>query len=134
MAQYILHIDGASRGNPGPSSIGVLIQNDKNETIQEVSEPIGEATNNMAEYMALIYGLQAALALKGTRLHIKTDSELLAKQWSGVYKVKEMHIRMLYRIAKQVSKYFENCQITHVPREQNREADRLANEALDSTL
>jgi ribonuclease HI len=126
-----IHIDGASRGNPGPASAGVSICNSKNKVVSSVSEYIGVTTNNVAEYFSLIYALQEALRLQAKQVLIFTDSELLSKQWSGEYKVKDPVMKLMHRQAQHLRKYFEDCQLSHVPREENKEADRLANEALE---
>lgn len=127
-----IFVDGASRGNPGPSSIGVLILDSEGQTVKTLSESIGVATNNIAEYSALIYALQEALSLGANRVAVKTDSQLMARQYSGEYQVKEPHVKILHRIVKRLAAYFEQCLVTHIPREENKEADRLANRALDA--
>lgn len=127
-----IFVDGACRGNPGPSSIGVLLLDSDGQTVQTLSEFIGTATNNIAEYSALIYALQEALALGAHRVAVKTDSQLMARQFSGEYQVKEPHVKILYRIVKRLAAYFESCTVTHIPREENREADRLANRAIEA--
>ena len=127
-----IFVDGASRGNPGPSSIGVLILGSDGQTVQTLSEFIGVATNNIAEYSALIYALQEALSLGARRVAVKTDSQLMARQFSGEYQVKEPHVKIMHRIVKRLAAYFEVCTVTHIPREENREADRLANRAIEA--
>lgn len=124
-----LCIDGASKGNPGEAGIGVIIRN--SDTVKKtLSEYIGITTNNVAEYSALIFGLQEALIQNIRTIHIKTDSELLYKQITGEYKVKDDCLQLLHKIAKHMLSGFAEVDITNVPRENNRDADRLANEAV----
>lgn len=127
-----IYVDGASRGNPGPASIGVLILDSDGQPVRTLAEFIGVATNNTAEYSALIYALQEALSLGARRVSVKTDSQLMARQFTGEYQVKEPHVKLLHRIVKRLAVYFDQCTVTHIPREENREADRLANRALDA--
>lgn len=126
-----IFVDGASRGNPGPASIGALILDPQGETVKTLSERIGVATNNIAEYSALIYALQEALHLGASVVHVKTDSQLMARQFTGEYETREPHVKLLHRIVKRLAGYFERCTVTHVPREENREADRLAAKAVE---
>lgn len=127
-----IFVDGASRGNPGPSSVGAVLLDSEGQVLREISEPIGVATNNIAEYFALIYALQEALAQGARRVTVKTDSQLMARQFTGEYKTKEPHVKLLHAIVKRLARYFEHCSVTHVPREENSEADKLANRALDA--
>lgn len=129
-----IHIDGASRGNPGPASAGVFIRDSKGEEIKTLAEPIGVATNNVAEYYALIFALEEAAILKAGKVALFSDSELLVKQFKGEYKIKDPTLKLLSRQVKRLAKYFNSCDLTHVPREENKDADRLANEALDREL
>ncbi|MDD4203126.1 MAG: ribonuclease HI family protein [Candidatus Omnitrophica bacterium] len=126
-----IYTDGGSRGNPGPAAIGVAIFDDKGKVIKELSKTIGIATNNVAEYSALIYGLQEALFLQAQEISVKLDSEFVVKQLKGEYKVKNENIRPLYYIAKHLETMFSKITITHVPREKNKSADALVNKALD---
>lgn len=127
-----IFVDGASRGNPGPASVGVLILDSEGETLKTISEFIGTATNNIAEYFALIYALQEALALGAVQVAVKTDSQLMARQFSGEYKTREPHVMLLHKIVKRLAGYFERCSVTHIPREENHEADRLAARAVEA--
>lgn len=120
--------DGASSGNPGPAGIGVVITDGKKEI--EISRPIGKATNNIAEYRALIAGLEAAHELKAEAVEIYADSELLVKQIKGLYKVRDKKLLVLWQRAMRLLSFFKSYAITHIPREENRKADRLAREAL----
>ena len=126
------YIDGASRGNPGPAGIGVIIAiDDKVKT--KISEFIGKTTNNEAEYRALIKALQTAITLGVKRLRVYSDSELLVKQIRGEYSVKDSNLATLYRKAMELITNFEEFNIEHVGREFNHEADKLANEAIERT-
>jgi ribonuclease HI len=123
--------DGACSGNPGPAGIGVVIKQD-GQTIKEVSRYIGLATNNIAEYTALIEGLKEALALKADEVFVKTDSELMHRQIIGMYKVKHDGIKPLFDEVVLLSKEFKKVEVAHVPREQNSEADKLSRKGLKS--
>lgn len=124
-----IYIDGASKGNPGPSGIGVVICKD-NETIKNISNYIGNATNNIAEYNALIYALQEALILKAQHIKINTDSQLLYRQIKRIYKIKSPNIIGLYNQVLHLVSAFKEVSFSHIPREQNRGADKLANLAI----
>jgi ribonuclease HI len=117
--------DGGCSGNPGPASIGVVIKSD-GKTIKEISRPIGNATNNIAEYTAMIVALEEALVLKADEVFVKTDSELMYKQIIGKYKVKHEGIKPLFDQVKQLEGKFKRAEFKHVPREENCEADKLA--------
>lgn len=130
---YIAHIDGAARGNPGPASYGVIIRKANGEVVAELKKYIGRNTNNVAEYYALIAALDFAVAHGIRALRIRSDSELLVRQMQGRYKVKSADLRPLYERAKKMSQALTSFAVEHVPREQNREADALANQALDAT-
>ncbi len=125
-----VYIDGASRGNPGPSSIGVVIQR-SGKTIKEISERIGVTTNNVAEYTALIRALETLRSLHILEAHIHSDSELLVRQISGRYRVKMPHLIPLYQKVQKLWGDFSEISLVHVPREKNKKADALANQALD---
>ncbi|MCR4394018.1 MAG: ribonuclease HI family protein [Dehalococcoidales bacterium] len=127
----VLNIDGASRGNPGPSAIGVVIRDENRKVIARISRRIGEATNNQAEYTALIEGLKKALELGARRVEIFSDSELLVNQLQGKYKIKNTGIRLLYSEVVKLVGSLESFKISLIPREQNQEADFLANQALN---
>lgn len=125
-----IYIDGASRGNPGESGIGILIIDEKGLT-SEIKNYIGIGTNNQAEYKALIKALETAKELKKDKLKIFTDSLLVANQINGKWKVKHLEIKTLFQKAKELTQSFSDFQITHILRENNQEADRLANEAIN---
>jgi len=121
--------DGGCSGNPGPAAIGVVIKQGA-KTIQTFARDIGQGTNNIAEYTALIFALQEALILKADEVSVKTDSELMAKQVSGEYAVKHENIKPLFHQVKHLITGFKSFQITHVPREQNAQADALVRQVL----
>lgn len=129
--KLIAYTDGASRGNPGQAGIGVVIYNEKKEVLIELREYIGEATNNVAEYTAVIRALEAGLDLGGVDLSIFTDSELLTKQILGQYKVKNKGLLPLYQQVLNLKAEYDTFTITHVKREFNKEADKLANQGID---
>lgn len=133
MREVELYIDGASKGNPGPSGIGVVVCRGK-DTLKNISAFIGNSTNNVAEYTALIYGLQEALLLKAESVKINTDSQLLFKQLKGVYKVKNPNIAGLYNQVLHLVSGFKNISINNIPREQNSGADKLATQAIKKEL
>lgn len=132
-AAYRANIDGGSRGNPGPAAYGVIIRDGSGEVVAKLKKYIGRMTNNAAEYYGLIAALDYAESHNVKTIRIESDSELLVKQMRGQYKVKSEDLRPLFERALKTSKAFETFRIEHVYREQNREADALANEALDET-
>jgi len=124
--------DGASRGNPGPAGAGALLRvEDGGKVLARVCKPLGRATNNEAEYAALLLGLQEARRLNAERVSVFADSELVIKQLNGVYRVKHPVMRERHQEAMRLLAQFKAWRATHVPRERNTEADRLANQALD---
>lgn len=129
MSELEIYIDGASKGNPGPSAIGVVIT-ENGKPVRNLYRYIGEATNNIAEYSALIAALEEGLILKAQCLSIKTDSELLYRQMTKVYRVKNEHILALYTQAQRLISGFTRVSLNHIPRELNKEADKLANKAI----
>ncbi len=133
MSKDILEIfvDGACSGNPGPAGIGVVIRRG-GKTVAEISRPIGEATNNIAEYSALICALQEALVLKAAQVKIFTDSELMFHQLTGSYKVRDQKLKFLYDQVQQLKRGFANVELAHVPRAKNKEADKLATSSLNT--
>ena len=124
-------IDGASRGNPGPAAIGVVFQDLEGKVVKELAIKIGDTTNNVAEYMALVFALQEGLMMRVGEIHIFTDSELLARQFSGEYKVKDPGLHRLALQVKHLTSGFDKISVRHIPREENKLADRQANKALD---
>jgi len=123
--KLVIFTDGACSGNPGPAAIGVVIKNE-GKNLKEISHFIGNATNNIAEYTALIWALQEALILKAEEVFVKTDSELMYKQILGEYKVKHEGIKPLFEQVVRLASGFKRVEFKHVPREQNGEADKLA--------
>ena len=132
-AAYRANIDGGSRGNPGPAAYGVVIRDGRGEIVAKLKKYIGRMTNNVAEYYGLIAAMDYAQSQGIRALRVESDSELLVKQMRGQYKVKSEDLRPLFERAQKMSKTFDSFRIEHVYREQNREADGLANEALDET-
>ncbi len=133
VAAYRANIDGGSRGNPGPAAYGVVIRDGRGEIVARLKKYIGRATNNVAEYYGLIAAMDYAQSHGVRAVRVESDSELLVKQMRGLYKVKSADLQPLFERAKKMSQAFESFRIDHVYREQNREADALANEALDET-
>lgn len=127
-----LHCDGGSRGNPGPAAVGVVITDEAGEVVGEVSEVIGVATNNVAEYEAVIRGLERAGELGATEVDLVGDSELIAKQITGEYKVKHEDMKPLHAAARAALAGFDDWSIRTVPRKLNADADALVNQALDT--
>ena len=131
--EVLIHIDGGARGNPGPAGAGVVIQSaDDGTALFEGGYFIGRATNNVAEYQGLIEGLARARALGATAVEIRSDSELLVRQMTGEYRVKNAGLKPLYEQAQALASGFAKCNFSHVRREQNVEADRLVNQAINT--
>ncbi len=129
VSEIILFIDGASKGNPGAAGIGVLLTTADGETIAEIGEGIGQTTNNVAEYRALIRGLEEARERGATRLTVHTDSQLMARQMEGRYKINAPHLRALQQEASALCRLFPGgVTLTHILREGNARADQLANQ------
>ena len=132
MVKLVVHVDGGARGNPGPAAIGVVVSEPDGTVIDELGELIGVATNNVAEYKALIRGLERARAFGADEIEIVNDSELVARQLTGVYKVKHPAMKPLYLDAIEALRGFGTWRIRSVPRAQNAHADELVNAALDA--
>lgn len=130
-ARAILWTDGAARGNPGPAGIGAVLETAEGRRLAEHSEYIGTATNNVAEYRALVAGLERAREAGVRELEVRADSELMIRQLNGAYRVKNAALRPLYERARELLAGFAAWQARHVPRGQNTEADRLANLGID---
>ena len=126
-----LYTDGGSRGNPGPAGIGFLILDEKKKKIKDFCKYIGEATNNVAEYYALIHGLEEASALKADEVVVYVDSELIAKQLNGEYRVKDINMKPLFEKTLSILKDFKSFEIKHIERSKNKEADKLVNKAIN---
>lgn len=130
---YLAHIDGAARGNPGPASYGVVIFRPDGRLLDELTRYVGRATNNVAEYYALIAALDYAEAHGIRKLRVRSDSELLVRQMQGQYRVKSADLRPLHERARKLARRLDSFSIEYVPRTENQDADRLANEALNRT-
>jgi ribonuclease HI len=131
VAQVVVHVDGGARGNPGPAAIGVVVSAPDGEVLDEYAERIGVATNNVAEYRALLRGVERARALGASEVEFVNDSELVAKQVNGAYKVKHPAMKPLHAEAITALRAFDRWTIRSVPRAQNARADALVNDALD---
>jgi ribonuclease HI len=129
--KLVIHVDGGARGNPGPAAIGIVVSDPDGEVVEEIAEPIGVATNNVAEYRAVLRGLHRAAALGATELELIGDSELVARQLTGAYKVKHPSMKPLHAEATSALSAFARWSIRSVPRAQNARADALVNAALD---
>jgi ribonuclease HI len=126
----LIKADGRSQGNPGPAAIGATIKDEQGNLITVISQPIGRATNNQAEYKAIIAALEKAIALGADQVDIRSDSELVVEQINGRYRVKNLDLKPLYQQVKQLQSRLKSFTLTHIPRQQNREADSLASQAL----
>jgi ribonuclease HI len=131
MGRVIVNVDGGARGNPGPAAIGVVLRDADGKVIDERAERIGRATNNVAEYKALLTGIEMAGEHGAEELELIGDSELVVRQVEGRYKVKDATMRELHGEVKRALQGFEGWSIRHVRRENNSDADRLVNQALD---
>lgn len=132
--KLIINTDGGSRGNPGPSGIGVCIADGSGKLLETHKKFIGEATNNIAEYKALVLGLSRAKELGAGELVVQMDSELIVRQMQGVYKIKDPGLKPLAVEAKEYIAGFSSVTFTHVRREMNKLADKLVNEAIDEAV
>ena len=134
IAKVVIYADGASRGNPGEAAIGAIIKDGQGRLIATISQRIGTTTNNQAEYRAIIAAMEKAAKLCARHVELNSDSELVVKQLSGRYRVKKAALKPLYRRVKQLESNFESLTIAYIPRQQNTEADHLANRALSPQL
>ena len=134
MKRLTVYVDGASRGNPGKAGVGIIVYNDKKNVLKRIKQYLGKTTNNVAEYIALIYGLQEGLIRQAKHLTVYTDSELVVKQMEGSYRVKNEMLKILVKLAEHLRQGFEEVKIRHIVRKGNREADKLANQAIDMSL
>lgn len=132
MAEWVLRTDGGARGNPGPAGIGFVLEDEAGAEVCAAGRYLGETTNNVAEYEALLLGLESALAHGVRRLRVCSDSELVVRQVNGVYKVKHPNIQPLHRRVCALVSQFESVLVGHVRREENKRADELANQAMDA--
>jgi ribonuclease HI len=131
MSRVTVNVDGGARGNPGPAAIGVVLRNGDGSVVEELGERIGEATNNVAEYRALLRGIELAAGHGADELELIGDSELVVRQVEGRYKVKNVGMKELHEKVKRALHSFDSWSIRHVRRAENADADRLVNEALD---
>lgn len=134
LPEFFIYADGASRGNPGEAGVGVVISDAQGRTIKEMKRFLGMATNNVAEYRALILALEKALELGAGSVTIHLDSELVVRQLRGEYRVREGQLKSLHREALEILHRFSKYDILFIPREENRRADQLANEAIDQKI
>ena len=130
-AEVVVWTDGGARGNPGPAGYGVVVATPGGEILAELAEPIGWATNNVAEYRGVIAGLERARSLGARRVRVRADSLLAVQQLRGNWKVKNAALQPLWAEAGRLARAFERVTFEHVPRERNRRADALANRAMD---
>ncbi len=129
--RVIIYTDGAARGNPGPAAVGAVIKDEKNNIIATISRRLGTTTNNQAEYRAIIYALEKAAVLGARQVTLYSDSELVVQQINGRYKIKQTALRALYQEVVKLAGVLGKFEIAYIPRERNKEADALANKALD---
>jgi len=134
MDKIVIYIDGASKGNPGKASTGIVIQDSGGTTLKECGDSIGNATCNVAEYLALITALIEGFAFKCSDIEIRSDSLLLVRQMLGTYKVKNEWLKQLKLIAERLSGQYAKVTFTHIPREKNKQADKIANSYIENTL
>lgn len=130
-SKIIIHSDGGARGNPGPAGIGVVLSDSEGNKLSEISQYLGETTNNQAEYRALIAGLERAKELGALEVDCYLDSELVVKQLNRQYKVKNADLAPLFLKIYNLTQSFKSTKFTHIRRELNKEADKLANDAMD---
>ena len=129
--EITIFADGGSRGNPGPAACGAVLYDDAGAVLREIGTFLGVTTNNVAEWQGLIEGLQAAQELGAERVKVRLDSELVVRQMSGRYRVKQAHLIPLHKRAKELAQHFTHVEIRHVRREKNTAADALVNRVLD---
>ena len=132
--EWVLMVDGAARGNPGEAGCGAAILDERGVVVKELSRYLGHATNNVAEYEALLMGLEEVLRLGQRQIKIQSDSELLVRQLNGVYRVKDEKLKVLFEKVMGLLRQLDSYRILHVPRELNKLADRLANQGIDNAL
>jgi len=129
--RLVIHIDGGARGNPGPAAAGVVIRTEDGTIVHEAGIFLGDTTNNVAEYRSLLAALETASALNAAEVEIRSDSELLVRQMTGVYRVRKSHLQELFALAQGLAGRFRKFSIQHVSRDQNKDADRLVNQAIN---
>jgi ribonuclease HI len=133
-SEWLLMVDGAARGNPGEAGAGAVLYDETGRVVNELSRYLGHATNNVAEYEALLMGLEEVLRLGRKRIAIQSDSELLVRQLNGMYRVKDEKLKLLFEKVMGLLHHLDSYRILHVPRELNQRADRLANQGIDDAL
>ena len=129
--RLLIHTDGAARGNPGPAGAGAVLRDAEGRTVAEIAEPLGRATNNVAEWAAVRLALEEARRLGATHVDLRMDSELVARQITGIYRVKHPDLQPIHAAVMTLLGAFDGYTVGHVPRELNRDADRLSNVAID---
>ena len=133
--KILIYIDGGARGNPGPAACAAVLKTaDDGQTVLEDVEFLGQATNNVAEYEGLLLGLRLATDLQATQIEVRSDSQLLVRQMTGQYRVRNAGLQKLHRLVTEALDAFSSVEIRHVPRDQNTDADALLNKALDEHL
>jgi ribonuclease HI len=132
--EWLLMVDGASRGNPGDAGCGAAICDENGALVKELSRYLGRTTNNVAEYEGLLMGLDALIEFGRKRIRVQSDSQLLVRQLNGEYRVKDEKLTVLYQRAQTLLRQFDSCRIVHVYREMNKVADRLANRGIDDAM
>jgi ribonuclease HI len=129
--RLLIYTDGAARGNPGPAGAGAILRDADGTVLAEVAEPLGRATNNVAEWTAVLLALEEARRLGATHVDLRMDSQLVARQISGVYRVKHPDLKPIHAAVMDLLRLLDGYTVGHVPRELNRDADRLSNIAID---
>lgn len=129
--RLLIHTDGAARGNPGPSGAGAILRDADGVVVAEIAEPLGHATNNVAEWTAVRLALEEARRLGATHVDLRMDSQLVARQITGVYRVKHPDLKPIHAAVMALLRSFDGYTVGHVPRELNKDADRLSNVAID---
>ena len=130
-AEWLLMVDVAARGNPGDAGCGAAISDESGALVKELSRYLGKTTNNVAEYEALLMGLEALIAMGKKKIRVQSDSELLVRQLNGQYRVRDPKLQILFERARSLLRHFDRCTIVHVRREANKLADKLANRGID---
>jgi len=129
--RLLIHTDGAARGNPGPAGAGAVLRDSEGRVVAEIAEPLGRATNNVAEWTAVRLALEEACRLGATHVDLRMDSQLVARQISGAYRVKHPDLKPIHAAVMELLRGLDGYTVGHVPRELNRDADRLSNVAID---
>jgi ribonuclease HI len=129
--RVLIYTDGAARGNPGPAGAGAILRDADGTVIAEIAEPLGHATNNVAEWTAVLLALEEARRLGATHVDLRMDSELVARQISGIYRVKHPDLKPIHAAVMELLRGLDGYTVGHVPRELNKDADRLSNVAID---